>query len=565
MSHTKPRLQAGKRSHRDSPTLPIDLGEHELVGAAEVAELAGVTRAAVGNWRLRGTPGFPLPSRETKSGPLYRRAEVVQWLRSRGLEAPAEPLGIEAELWSVSDRLRGGIDSSRYRHVVLGLVFLRHLTTDRARSSGLRAPAGAGWSSLLEPKSTKPLGARIDALFRALEEANPEFHGVLPKGYADLEIDERRLRGLLEALDRLPVSRGEAPRDVLGRIYEYFLSRFAALEGRSGGEFFTPTCVVRLLVDLVEPIHGSVYDPCCGSGGMFVQSQRFIEAHGGRPSDVTLFGQESNPATWRLAQLNLALHGLGVDLGPRPADTLHDDLHPDREADYVLANPPFNMSDWGAAELSRDRRWAFGVPPPGNANFAWIQHIVAHLGRKGRAGVVLANGSLSSDQAAEQEIRRGLLEADLIDCMVALPPQLFYSTSIPATLWLLRRKRNRPIDRRGAVLMIDAHAKGRKVTRAHRVLTDPEIAAIADCYRRFKGEADPAYRDEPGFCRSVDLPELRRSEYALMPSRYVEQHHVTVDTAEDFRQASRELRDTLLELRESDQAILEALAEIGDG
>lgn len=543
-----------------SLSLPLPTSGEDLVGPGEVGEMAGVTRAAVANWRSRPTSGFPSPVMDTKAGPLYRRADVMAWLERRGTPSHSKPLGFESELWSLSDRLRGSVDASRYRHVILGLLFLRYATSDAARNSGLRVPDKATWSALMRTTAEAAVADAIEGAFDLLEKANPSFKGVLPRGYADGEIDNRRLRSILEVLDRVPLGSSGDPRDLLGRTYEYFLSRFASLEGKSGGEFFTPTCIVRLLVEMVEPLSGTVYDPCCGSGGMFVQSYRFIQAHGGGTSTLNLHGQELNASTWRLAHANLALHGLSAELGPRPADTLHQDLQPDLKADYILANPPFNMSDWGSETLAADPRFALGLPPASNANFAWLQHIVSHLAPGGRAGVVLANGSLTSDQQAELAIRKALVEAGLVDCMVALPPQLFYSTAIPVTLWLLSRReksrRSKP-----DILMIDAHAGGKKVTRTHRALSDEEIADIAASYRAWRRTGKVPDAGTVGLVRSVPIAEVVEQGFSLSPARYFST--LTSDGGlPTYSDAAGELRDILERTHEIDRGLLAALQDV---
>ncbi|WP_456370801.1 N-6 DNA methylase, partial [Thermodesulfatator atlanticus] len=433
-------------------------------------------------------------------------------------------LGFEAKLWEAANKLRGHLDAAEYKHVVLGLIFLKYLSDafeekrkqlekeladpespwfikepearyetledrDEYRAENVfYVPPRARWSYIRERAKQPEIGQIIDDAMVAIEKENPSLKGVLPKIYAKPELDKRRLGELVDLISDIGLWDHEnRSKDILGRVYEYFLGQFASAEGRKGGEFYTPRCIVRLLVEMIEPYQGRVYDPCCGSGGMFVQSEEFIKAHGGRIGDISIYGQESNPTTWRLAKMNLAIRGIEANLGPHAADTFHNDLHPTLKADFILANPPFNQKDWGQEALKGDVRWKFGVPPANNANFAWVQHIIHHLSPVGIAGFVLANGSLSSNQGGEGEIRKKIIEADLVDCIVALPPQLFYSTQIPACLWFIARdksgkptKGGKPLrDRRGEVLFIDARKMGVMVDRVHRELTDEEIKKIA--------------------------------------------------------------------------------------
>jgi type I restriction enzyme M protein len=455
----------------------------------------------------------------------------------------------EDTLWEVADKLRNNLDAAEYKHVVLGLVFLKSVgdtfEEHRARfvAEGVRraaleepeayraarilwVPRPARWPLLVQHARQPDIGKRVDAAMAAIERDHPSLRGALPKGYARPTLDARRLGELVELVGTLGLGDQESRgKDILGRVYEYFLAKFANAEGKNGGQFYTPKSVVKLLVEMLAPYQGRVYDPCCGSGGMFVQSERFIEEHGGKRGDISIYGQESNPTTWRLARMNLAIRGIDHDLGPGPADSLHQDLHPDLKADFILANPPFNVSDWGGERLREDARWRYGLPPPGNANFAWVQHILHHLSPQGMAGFVLANGSMSSNQAGEGEIRRALIEADLVDCMVALPGQLFYSTQIPACVWLLTRDksgRDRRRERKGEVLFIDARRLGRRVDRTHRELTEEDIRRMASTYHAWRGDSGAeGYVDIPGFCRSATRGEIASHEYTLTPGRYV--------------------------------------------
>lgn len=363
-------------------------------------------------------------------------------------------LGFEQKLWQAADKLRGHMDAAEYKHVVLGLIFLKYISDafqerydqlkaepyadpeDRDEYTAARVfwvPKSARWTYLQNNAKQPTIGKLIDNAMEAIEKDNPSLKGVLPKDYARPSLDKQRLGELIDLMGTIGLGDAEnRSKDILGRVYEYFLGQFASAEGKKGGEFYTPRCVVKLLVEMIEPYKGRVYDPCCGSSGMFVQSEEFIRRHGGRLRDISIFGQESNPTTWRLAKMNLALRGIEANLGPHNADTFHNDLHKDLKADFILANPPFNMSDWGGERLREDVRWKFGIPPVGNANFAWVQHMIHHLAPSGITGFVLANGSMSSNQSGEGEIRKKMIEADLVDCMIALPPQLFYGTQIPA-------------------------------------------------------------------------------------------------------------------------------------
>jgi type I restriction enzyme M protein len=434
----------------------------------------------------------------------------------------------EDTLWEAADKLRNNLDAAEYKHVLLGLVFLKSIGD--ASEAHFRVPEEARWEVLArhtsEPATQPGIGTRVDAAMEALERDNPTLRGTLPRGYARPALEPRRLGELVTLVGTLGLGPPESrDQDILGRAYEYFLAKFARAEGKNGGQYYTPRSVVRLLVEMLAPYEGRVYDPCCGSGGMFVQSERFLEEHGGRRGDLSIYGQESNPTTWRLARMNLALRGLAHDLGPEPADSLHRDLHPELKADFILANPPFNVSDWGGERLRDDARWRYGAPPVGNANFAWVQHILHHLSPRGVAGLVLANGSMSSTQTGEGEIRRALVEADVVDCLVALPGQLFYSTQIPACMWLLARDKGAHGQRRsrkGEVLFIDARALGHRADRTHRELTGADLLRMAGTYHAWRGDPEAEdYADVPGFCRSVTLEEIAALGHTLSPGRYV--------------------------------------------
>ncbi|MBX6765218.1 MAG: N-6 DNA methylase, partial [Rubrobacteraceae bacterium] len=433
------------------------------------------------------------------------------------------------------------------------------------------------WDYLRARARQPEIGQLVDNAMAAIERDNPSLKSVLPMDYARPALDKQRLGKIIDLITNIRVGDREArSKDVLGRVYEYFLGQFASAEGKKGGEFYTPRCVVKLLVEMLEPYRGRVYDPCCGSAGMFVQSVEFIRAHqsgngnGGKAkADISIYGQESNYTTWRLAKMNLAIRGIDGQIAH--GDTFHNDRFPDLKADFILANPPFNVSDWGGERLRDDKRWQYGVPPAGNANFAWVQHIVHHLAPAGVAGFVLANGSMSSNQSGEGEIRKNLIEADLVDCMVALPGQLFYSTQIPACLWFLARdrKNGKFRDRRGHVLFIDARKLGRMVDRTHRELTDEDIARIANTYHAWRGEKDAGeYADVPGFCKSATLEEIRKHGYVLTPGRYVGAE-AQEDDGEPFEQKMKRLVATLREQQAEaarlDAAIAANLKELGYG
>jgi len=512
--------------------------------------------------------------------------------KSKG-NGSAANLGFEAKLWAASDALRNNMDAAEYKHVVLGLIFLKyisdafeakHAELDAQRKQGAdpedpdeyRAasifwvPKEARWSHLKGSAPQPTIGTLVDDAMSAIERDNPSLKSVLPKDYARPGLDKQRLGQIINLVSDIAMeSTADRAKDTLGRVYEYFLARFASAEGKSGGQFYTPSSVVRVLVEMLAPYKGRVYDPCCGSGGMFVQSEKFIENHSGKVGDISIYGQESNYTTWRLAKMNLAIRGIDAQIGH--GDTFHIDRHPDLKADYVLANPPFNDSDWRGELLRDDKRWVYGVPPAGNANYAWVQHFIHHLAPTGIAGFVLANGSMSSNQSGEGEIRKAIIEADLVDCMVAMPGQLFYSTQIPVCLWFLARdrKNGRFRDRRGETLFIDARKMGTLVDRVHRELTDEDIAKIAGTYHAWRGDKGAGeYADAPGFCKAAQLDDIRKHDHVLTPGRYVGAEAVEDDGepfGEKMRRLTATLREQQAEAAKLDAAIATNLKELGYG
>ena len=502
-------------------------------------------------------------------------------------------LPYEAQLWKMADALRNNMDAAEYKHVVLGLIFLKyisdafeakHAELERLVAKGADpedpdeyqaanifwVPKEARWTLLKASAPQPTIGQLVDEAMAAIERDNPSLKGVLPKEYARPNLDKQRLGQLINLVSDIALGDAAAKaKDTLGRVYEYFLAQFASAEGKKGGQFYTPSHVVRVLVEMLAPYKGRVYDPCCGSGGMFVSSEKFIEAHAGKLGDISIYGQESNYTTWRLAKMNLAIRGIDAQI--EHGDTFHNDRHPDLKADFVLANPPFNDSDWRGELLRDDKRWVYGVPPASNANFAWVQHFLSHLAPTGIAGFVLANGSMSSNQSGEGEIRKAIVEADLVDCMVALPGQLFYSTQIPVCLWFLTRskKNNRFRDRRGETLFLDARNLGTMIDRTHRELTETDLARIAGTYHAWRGDEGAGdYADVPGFCRSATLEEIRKHGHVLTPGRYVGAEGPE-DDGEPFEEKMRRLTTTLREQQAEgarlDAAIAANLRDLGYG
>ena len=513
------------------------------------------------------TFGGPIPTQQTTTSRGERAVAKTNDKQER-----TGSLGFEDKLWSAADLLRSNMDPAEYKHVVLGLLFLKYIEDAfEERRGRLRAsladpqhadfiadaderaeelaalleerdeytaenvfwvPEAARWSTLQAQAKLPTIGRALDDAMDAIEQENPKLKGVLPKVYALPNLDKHALGKLIDLVSGIGLgTKDHQDKDTLGRVYEYFLSKFASQEGRGGGEFYTPSSIVRLLVEMLEPYKGRVYDPCCGSGGMFVQSLKFIDAHNGQRKQLTVYGQESNRTTWRMAAMNLAIRGIEANLGQKHADSFHEDLHPDLRADFILANPPFNISQWGGERLVEDVRWKpFGTPPAGNANFAWVQHFIHHLAPAGTAGFVLANGSMSSQQSGEGEIRKKIVEADLVDCIVACPGQLFYATQIPVCLWFVSRSKSAAghRDRRGETLFIDARKLGRMETRVHRVLDAEDVAKVADTYHAWRSRRG-TYADVAGFCKSATLQEIEGHGFVLTPGRYVGAEEVEDD------------------------------------
>jgi type I restriction enzyme M protein len=509
--------------------------------------------------------------------------------RANGLNGGAN-LGFEAKMWLAADELRGQVDAAEYKHVVLGLVFLKYISDafeehhsqlakthpdeaedrDAYKAEGVFwVPKEARWSYLQANAKQPTIGKTVDDAMDAIERDNPSLKGVLPKDYARPSLDKVVLGRLIDLVGTIGLGDKEnRSRDVLGRVYEYFLGQFASAEGKKGGEFYTPRCVVRLLVEMIEPFKGRVYDPCCGSSGMFVQSEEFIKEHGGILGDISIYGQESNPTTWKLAKMNLAIRGIEANLGLHNADTFRNDLHKDLKADFILANPPFNMSTWGGEGLREDVRWKYGAPPARNANYAWIEHMIHHLAPNGIAGFVMANGSMSSQSSGEGDIRKAIVEADLVDCMIALPGQLFYGSMIPASLWFLTRDKadGKFRDRHGEILFIDARKMGHLVDRRHRELSDEEIAKIAKTYHAWRGEKDSgSYSDVAGFCKSATLKEVESHGFVLTPGRYVGAEEAEDDGEpfpEKMARLTRELEKQFAQAGELERQIKKSLTDL---
>ncbi len=514
---------------------------------------------------------------------------------------------LERTLWAAADKLRSNMDAAEYKHVVLGLIFLKYISDafdelyrqlSEKASEGYNpedkdeylaenvfwVPQAARWATIQARAKDPGIGKVIDDAMDLIERDNNSLKGVLPKDYTRPDLDKAKLGELVDRISTIGFNQaGHTSKDLLGKVYEYFLGQFADAEGKKGGQFYTPESIVRLLVEMLEPYSGRIYDGCCGSGGMFVQSEKFLESHGGQRDDISIYGQESNPTTLRLCKMNLAIRGIAhnIQLG----DTFAQDKHPTLKADYILANPPFNISDWGGKNLHNDDRWQYGIPPAGNANYAWLQHFIWKLAPAGTAGIVLANGSMTSNTGGEGEIRKNLIEAGLVDCMVALPAQLFYNTMIPACLWFLARDRanHRFRDRRNEILFIDARNMGQMISRRHRELTDEDIQKIADTYHAWRNpvratlvvapkvenaraNTPPIYTDTPGFCYAATLDEVRNNNHVLTPGRYVGAEETEDDGVpfdEKMKTLTEQLAEQFAESARLEALIREKLKEVG--
>lgn len=585
-----------------------DLTDEDFTAAREALLEQGVLRKGRGRGGavlrvLEGDAAVAAPRKAKASGKGKQAKDAPQ---ATGIE------GLKKTLWAAADKLRADMDAAEYKHIVLGLIFLKYISDSfAARRAELTrrfadesdeyflydcddellaeeledrdyyrevnafwVPEGARWEGLRAHAKQADIGKRIDDALTLIEQENPRLKGILDKRYARAQLPDGKLGELVDLVSKIGFgSDVSEARDILGQVYEYFLGEFASAEGKKGGQFYTPASIVKTLVAVLAPHHGQVYDPCCGSGGMFVQSERFIEAHGGKLGDVSIYGQESNPTTWRLAAMNLAIQGMDYNLGRENGDTFTRNQHPDLRADFVLANPPFNISDWWHGSLEGDPRWVYGTPPAGNANYAWLQHMLYHLKPTGRAGIVLANGSMSSSQNSEGDIRRAMVEADVVECMVALPGQLFFNTQIPACLWFLAKNKTR---RQGEVLFIDARKLGTMISRVQCELDEAAIAMIANTFHAWRGstvdngqsDADtaPPYADVPGFCRSVTLAEITEHGHVLTPGRYVGAEEVEEDDeafADKMARLTKQLGDQMTKGAELDLLIKQKLGGLG--
>ena len=489
-------------------------------------------------------------------------------------------IGFEDAIWRAADKLRGNLNAAEYEGVVLGLIFLKYISDkfdakfqelsqdeyadvedkDEYEADGVFfVPQDARWSVISQAAHTPQIGKVIDDALEAIERENTKLKGVLPSNYARPELDKRRLGDVVDLFTNIHMLASGDEKDLLGRVYEYCLQKFASMEGKNAGEFYTPSCIVRTIVEILQPYAGRVYDPCCGSGGMFVQSAKFIQNHQKDINNISVYGQEANPSTWKMAHMNVAIRGLEANLGKSYADTFFNDQHPTLKADFIMANPPFNLSDWGADKLEKDVRWKFGIPPAGNANFAWMQHMIHHLSPNGRIGLVLANGALSSQTGGEGAIRQKIVEADLVEGIIAMPSQLFYSTGIPVSLWFLSRNKQQA----GKVLFIDARNMGTMVTRAIRELMPEDITKIADTFEAFrKGTLE----DEAGYCAVKTLQDIAAQDFILTPGRYVgiaEQEDDGEPFADKMKRLTSELSGLFAESHRLEEEIKKQLSSIG--
>jgi type I restriction enzyme M protein len=549
--------------------------EAEDLSAAELAEEADLDADDIEKWES-GDATPSVAAIQAMSDVIGKPGSVKSTSKKSKSESSSNggrDIDFERKLFKAADKLRNNMDAAEYKHVVLGLIFLKYISDafeelheelegepyadaedlDEYRAKNVFwVPPQARWSYLQANARQPNIGKLIDEAMQAIESENTTLTGVLPKRYNRPALDKHTLGELIDLIGTIGLG-GERnrSRDILGRVYEYFLGEFASAEGKKGGQFYTPRSVVRTLVEMLAPYGGRVYDPCCGSGGMFVQSEKFIEDHGGSRKDISVYGQESNPTTWRLAKMNLAIRGIDADLGGEHADSFHNDLHPDLKADYVIANPPFNAGEWGAGRLEGDPRWKYGKPPTNNANYAWIQHFLYHLAPSGIAGFVMANGSMSTQTSGEGEIRRNLVENDLVDCIVALPGQLFYSTQIPVCLWFLTKNKDngKYRDRTGEVLFIDARKMGEMISRTQRTLTDDDVDKVANTYHAWRGDKELAtdldYEDVKGFCKAASLEEIAEHNHVLTPGRYVGIEDVDVEDDEPFEVKMERLTEAL--------------------
>ena len=499
---------------------------------------------------------------------------------------------LEKKLWQAADKMRSNMDAAEYKHVVLGLIFLKYISDsfEETHKEISKEPDGdpedideylarmifwvppeARWDYLQKNARQPTIGKLVDNAMDAIERDNPSLRGVLPKNYARETLDKVRLGELIDLIGTIGLGDKESKsKDLLGKVYEYFLGQFADAEGKKGGQFYTPKCIVKLLVEMIEPYKGRVFDPCCGSGGMFVSSEKFVEEHQGTKGDIHIFGQESNSTTWRLCKMNLAIRGIdNKEVKWNNEGSFLKDEHKDLRADFILANPPFNDSDWKGELLKDDVRWKYGVPPAGNANFAWVQHFIYHTAPTGIDGFVLANGSMSSNTSNEGEIRKRIIEEDLVDCMIALPSQLFYNTMIPACLWFLTRDKanNGKRKRTGEILFIDARNMGSMLDRRHRELTNEDIKKITNTYHAWRGENNSGkYEDVLGFCKSATLKDVEKNNFILTPGRYVGTEEV-VDDGEPFedkmKRLTKELNEQFIEGKKLEEEIKINLGKVG--